>query len=152
MQVFRIGRAPYIRDLSGTGASRLGGRWNHPGVSVVYTASSRSLATVEYLVHVPAGLLPEDLHLAVLDLPDPLPSERIDPADLPPHWRVYPPPPELAELGSAWARSSRSFMLRVPSAVVEGEDNILLNPAHPAIEQVILSEIRPYIFDQRLVP
>ena len=51
------------------GARLYGGRWNPQGISVVYTAESRALATVEYLVHVPLSLVPRDLSLVTLHIP-----------------------------------------------------------------------------------
>ncbi|MCI0493899.1 RES family NAD+ phosphorylase, partial [candidate division KSB1 bacterium] len=42
-----------MNDLTGTGARQYGGRWNHKGTGIIYTSESRSLAILEYLVHVP---------------------------------------------------------------------------------------------------
>ena len=70
VQVYRITSTRYSRDLSGTGARLHGGRWNPKGISVVYSAESRALATVEYLVHVPLSLVPRDLSLVTLHIPD----------------------------------------------------------------------------------
>ncbi len=151
MQVFRIAKARYIKDLSGTGPRLYGGRWNRKNVPVVYTAENRSLATVEYLVHVPLSLLPNDLRMAVLEFPDSLVAEKISPKQLPRNWRDYPPPPELAALGSDWALSRHSLLLRVPSAVVENEFNLLLNPLHPEISKVSIVDVEKYTLDKRLL-
>ncbi len=151
MQVFRIAKARYIKDLSGTGPRLYGGRWNRKNVPVVYTAEHRSLATVEYLVHVPLSLLPNDLRMAVLEFPASLVPEKISPKQLPRNWRDYPPPPELAALGSDWALSRHSLLLRVPSAVVENEFNLLLNPLHPEISKVSIVDVEKYTLDKRLL-
>lgn len=37
--------------FSGEGALRHGGRWNSPGVRVIYTSATVSLAALETLVH-----------------------------------------------------------------------------------------------------
>ena len=73
MQVYRLAKAKHIRDLSGAGARIAGGRWNLKGTAVLYTAESRALATVEYLVHVPIAIIPRNLRMAAIDVPDAAP-------------------------------------------------------------------------------
>ncbi|MDH3598898.1 MAG: RES family NAD+ phosphorylase [Candidatus Tectomicrobia bacterium] len=41
--------------------------------------------------------------------------------------------------------------MRVPSAVVEHEWNMLINPGHPEMAQVNIAEVEPYPFDARLL-
>ena len=151
MQVFRIAKASHIRDLSGSGARLYGGRWNRKGISVIYTSESRSLATVEYVVHVPLSIVPKDLSIACLEIPDEIAPEEISIADLPGHWRDYPAPPELAEIGTQWASAKKQLLLRVPSAVVENEFNILINPVHPQIARVCISRVERCTLDKRLL-
>lgn len=151
MHVYRITTTRYSRDLAGTGARLYGGRWNPKGISVVYTAESRALATVEYLVHVPLSLVPRDLSLVTLHLPDAIPYTTIAIVDLPANWRDYPAPSALADLGAQWAAAYQTLALRVPSAVVAPEYNVLLNPLHPAMSQVTIVQVDPYQFDPRLV-
>lgn len=150
MRVFRIARRPFIADLSGEGARLYGGRWNPQGVALVYTSESRSLATVESLVHLSVGLLPPDLALAEVEVPDAGPIEVVDLAVLPAGWNRFPAPAELADLGSAWVRRGAALGWRVPSAVVPGEWNLLLNPRHPGFSQVRLVSVEDYSFDRRL--
>ena len=151
MRVFRIAKASHVRDLSGSGARLYGGRWNRKGVPVIYTSDSRSLATVEYLVHVPLSMVPKDLRMGCLEIPDEIAPEEISAADLPGHWRGYPAPPELAEIGTRWALSKKQLLLRVPSAVVENEFNILINPAHPQIARVRIWRVERCTLDKRLL-
>ncbi|MBI2497892.1 MAG: RES domain-containing protein, partial [Opitutae bacterium] len=42
--------------------------------------------------------------------------------------------------------------LRVPSVVVPGEFNYLLNPAHPDFKRVKIGKPEPFSFDPRLAP
>ena len=151
MRVFRITKTRYADDLSGAGARLNGGRWNHQGVSVIYTSSSRALAMVEYLVHVPAAMIPKNLCIAAIDVPDEAIPDRVEVSDLPGNWRHYPAPPELAEIGSNWALSGKSLLLQVPSAVVEDEYNVLINPMHSDMSRVTVADAQPHIFDERLV-
>jgi RES domain-containing protein len=150
MLVYRIARSEHIGDLSGEGARLHGGRWNHRGTPIIYTSAARSLATVELLVHVAFSFAPTDLKMATIGIPDEPPPEEVDVAALPSKWRDFPPPPKLADLGTSWAQSGRTLLLRVPSAVVEHEHNILINPAHPDIARVVLTEIEDFRLDGRL--
>jgi RES domain-containing protein len=151
VQVFRIAKTRSIRDLSGTGAKLHGGRWNRKDIPVIYASENRSLAALEFLVHVPLSLLPNNLNIACLEIPDDIVVEQISIADLPKNWRDYPAPPELADLGSEWVIAMRSLLLRVPSVVVLDEFNLLINPKHPDMNRVIISSVERYMFDRRLV-
>jgi RES domain-containing protein len=42
-------------------------------------------------------------------------------------------------------------MLYVPSAVVPGEHNVLINPSHPDMKQVKILDVEVYKFDKRLL-
>ena len=118
---------------------------------MVYASESRALATTEYLVHVAMALVPEDLSMATIHIPDFVSSETIEPAALPSNWRAYPAPKELADLGSRWVRENRSLILRVPSVVVQGDFNLLINPAHPENRHVKIHSIAVYELDKRLL-
>ena len=77
MILYRITKAAYARDLSGTGARMYGARWNQKGSAVLYTASSPALATVELLVHVDANLLPTELRLVFVEVLDTASSRTV---------------------------------------------------------------------------
>lgn len=151
MLVYRLAKTKYIQDLTGTGARLYGGRWNHKGTSMVYTATSRALATVEFLVHVPLSLMPRDLSIATLHIPDTLLPKTLAVSALPPTWRTYPGPAALADLGTAWVSALETLLLRVPSAVVEHEWNMLMNPLHPDMVQVGITHVDAYTLDNRLL-
>jgi RES domain-containing protein len=72
-------------------------------------------------------------------MPDDLDREEIEEAALVSGWRDYAPYPSfLADLGTAWLMRCSSPILRVPSALIAGEFNYLLNPVHrdfPRIQQ-----------------
>lgn len=150
MRLWRIssrGRAP---DLVGEGSRLFGGRWNSRGTPVVYSASSISLAILESFVHFDPQHAPADAVLIAIDVPARARSESIDQNDLPQNWIQYPAPPELAALGDRWAWSASSLILKVPSAVVPEEFNILLNPLHRGISKCTAQIVRPFQYDHRM--
>lgn len=151
MLVYRIAKTKYIHDLSGTGARVYGGRWSKKGIGIIYTSENRALATVEYLVHVPLSLVPGEIGIATLKIPDGITPKEISISGLPANWRDYPAPPELAEIGTRWALANDTLLLRVPSAVVEHECNILINPSHPDMKHVSISQTERFSLDARLL-
>ena len=149
MNVWRI----FPRRFRSTAFTGVGGlyaarRWNHRGTAMVCTASSRALAALEYFVNVDPGEAPDDLLMAEAVFADDW-IETLEPGLLPSNWRTLD---NLAcrDLGSAWAVSCRSMALRVPSAVVEGDTNLLLNPAHSDFGKVSLTKPVPFHFDPRM--
>lgn len=151
MLVYRIARKDVVKDLTGTGAKLYGGRWNHRGTAVVYTSETRALATVEFLVHVSLSNAPRGLMIVTIEIPDSIVPEDAPGASLPKSWRDYPPPRQVADLGTEWAKSGESLLLKVPSAVVEQEYNILINPLHSDMRRVKLQRVEKFEFDKRLM-
>ena len=152
MDIWRICRAKHEASaLSGRGAEKTGGRWNHKGHAMVYASENLSLAALELFVHVSPGTMPADLVSIRGELPDSVSIGEIDEAALPDNWRVYPAPAELQRLGTEWLLRQTSLVLIVPSAITPLEQNILLNPAHPEIKQLRLEAGRPFHFGPRMV-
>jgi RES domain-containing protein len=151
MRVFRIVKAKYADScLEGRGARDYGGRWNSKGRAVVYTGSSIALCTLEMLVHIhDIGLLRLAYRVMELDVPDSW-VKTIDSSMLPKDWTM-PEHPECKRVGDEWLGSGGSAALRVPSAVVPMEHNVLLNPAHPDFEKIKSMGSRPIAFDPRLM-
>ena len=151
IKLFRIATTERIRDLSGTGARIYGGRWNHIGYPVIYASGSRSLAALEFLVHVPMALAPEDLSIMEINITETVGKESVNEDQLPSNWRNYPAPEQLAEIGTNWLKSKSSLLLNIPSAVVNKEMNTLINPLHEDIKWVRLVSVEKFSFDSRLL-
>ncbi|MGH8217199.1 MAG: RES family NAD+ phosphorylase [Steroidobacteraceae bacterium] len=93
--------------------------WHSPSSSETRNATARTFCALRR---------PDDWIVTRWRIDDPF----IEIADsLPEDWRQRPAPPSARELGSRWVAESRSVVLRVPSIVVDGEFNYLLNPRHP---------------------
>jgi RES domain-containing protein len=147
--VHRIEKARRIGSaFTGEGARIAGGRWNPVGVSAVYCSDSLALAALEVFVH----LGHEGRSLAFVsfrvEIPDDTRIERVDP--LPPGWRAEPPVASSQEVGYRWARTGATAVLLVPSAIVPGEFNALLNPTHADFRRVAVGKPEPFSFDPRL--
>jgi RES domain-containing protein len=53
---------------------------------------------------------------------------ELDLSSLPRNWKADPVPPRVQAIGDDWVAGGHSAVLRVPSALVPGESNFLLNP------------------------
>ena len=135
--------------FSGDGARQYGGRWNSPGVPMVYTAASQSLAALEMVVHLDSSELLHEYVVFEVGIDESL-IEEVDRARLPRNWRADPPPAKVRELGNAWAKSSTSAVLQVPSATLPAENNFLLNPRHPDFPKLVIGKPSAFQFDPRL--
>ena len=88
--------------------------------------------------------------LIAASLPDSL-VEDLGPELLPSEWRVSPIPTSVQSIGDQWAVSKRSTGLRVPSVLVDGGFNILLNPLHADFSQLTIDSVTKFSFDHRLL-
>jgi len=142
----RFAQDPY----GGAGAALGGGRWNSRGLYVAYAAWSRSLAMLELLVHVTRDQAPDDLVFVGAEIADDA-IEDLDVASLPQGWRRTPPPVELRAVGDAWIRQTRALALRVPSAIIPQEHNVLINPEHPQFRKMTIDVLEAAFVDPRLI-
>ena len=147
---WRITKRKHARNaFTGEGAREFGGRWNNPGTAIVYTAQSQSLAALEMLVHLDSPDLLQEYVLIGVEF-EPSLIRRVGPSTLPRHWSSNPPPPEVRSVGDEWILAGRSAVLQVPSALVPGESNFLLNPEHRDFARLRFGKPLAFRFDPRL--
>jgi RES domain-containing protein len=149
MIVFRLSKSIFAADLSGTGAEKTGGRWNSKGVPILYTCQSRALAATEIAVHTPLGILPDDYQIISIEIPD-TDILEFSVSELPSDWRSFPHPHSTQKLGDGFFLDAGHLSLKVPSAVVQGEYNFLINPHHRKFRKVKIIKIESFNFDSRL--
>ncbi|MBI4265729.1 MAG: RES family NAD+ phosphorylase [Acidobacteria bacterium] len=150
MRVWRIATAAHAA-FDGEGARRYGSRWTPKGLPAVFTSATLSLAALERFVNTDPDLELDDLVAIAVDTGPAVAVETVALADLPPDWRIYPPPPALALIGERWVWNAlTSVVLSVPSAVIPNERNFVLNPAHPDFGTLTVHPSEPFDFDPRM--
>jgi len=150
IRAWRIVKTRHSADaFSGEGARLYGGRWNSSGNAMVYTAGSESLATLELLVHLDNTSVLPSFSICPVDFDDSL-VELLEPANLPRDWRQSPPLISLQVVGDGWISRGSSVVLRVPSAVIENENNYLINPAHTDFKRLVIGSMEAFTLDSRL--
>jgi RES domain-containing protein len=148
MIVYRLTSGEFINDLSGTGAKLYGGRWNSPGLPALYTTEHISMAVLEILVHVKSYKRPLDYHLVTINLPENAQATSIEQQKLKASWKD-----DIAYaqfMGDEFLRTKQSLVLKVPSAIIEQENNFIINPAHPDASRIRIQSSKVFIFDKRL--
>lgn len=150
MIVFRLSKSKYAKDLSGKGAEKSGARWNSKGVALLYTSESRALCTTEIAVHTPLGNIPLDYKIISIEIPGEIIIKELTETELPGDWKSFPHPHSTQEIGDEFVAAENFLVLKVPSVVVPGEYNYLLNPKHQNFKRIKIKAIKPFNFDERL--
>ncbi|MFH0894927.1 MAG: RES domain-containing protein [Bacteroidota bacterium] len=150
MIVFRLSKSKYCRDLSGKGAETVGGRWNNVGTPLIYTSESIALCTAEIAVHLPLGMMPDDYKLVHIEIPSNLVNHEIKVNELPKDWKSFPYKKSTCIVGDKLVSENKWLFLKVPSAVVQGSFNYLINPRHKQFSKVKIIKTEAFEFDSRL--
>ena len=153
MHLHRIVPQHYAGDLSGEGARIYGGRWNPPGIAVVYTSETVALALLEVLANVPHQLIKSgDFHKVTIEVPENATIRMVAMEELPGEWKNFPPPSRLAAIGAEWLNKGETLLLRVPCAVTGGDGyNYLINPSHPQASSLRIVGNNRFSFDSRIL-
>jgi RES domain-containing protein len=135
--------------FSPVGASLVDGRWNSPGLGVIYASRSYAGAMLECLAHAGIGRVPKT-HVAIeIAIAAAVSVEQQGECSLPVGW-------DHADLhvarafGDAWIRERRTAVLVVPSVVARREVNVLLNPRHADFKKIVAGSPEPVVWDARL--
>lgn len=149
LKAYRIVKRKFAGTaFSGEGARLYGGRWNSPGVTVVYTSSTIALAVLEWRAHLTQWPAPPVMIIEIQFGP----ALVLTPAELPHNWKQLPAPKANAVLGDNWVKSGKSAIFRLPGAIVPEEFNYLLNPLHPHFGRILRGKPRLLRVDPRLGP
>jgi len=150
MLAWRISKAKRAGDLSGRGAALEGGRWNDIDVPAVYMGLTASICALETFVHA-TGRPKVPLKIARYCLPDdPKLYFTPEPKNLPDGWQTVPADRPSMAYGTQWLLESKQLGLIIPSVVLPLERNIVLNPSHPAIKDIVLEEMFAFSYDERM--
>jgi len=150
MEVFRICRELYSDRII---ASGIANRWNLRGQFVVYAGSSRSLSTLELVVH-RSGIASDDNYkVMVISIPDDESQvSQIRVNELPANLRTMEVFATLQQIGAKWYNEQRTLLLKVPSVIIPYEYNYVINTEHPDFKRdVVLARIEDYYWDNRLL-
>jgi RES domain-containing protein len=149
MEMFRICREEFADSLTPSGSAN---RWNLRGQYVIYAGSSRSLSTLELVVHRSAIVAAVNYKVMVISVADDDKLIRqMYISELPQNWRTLAAYSTLQGIGSGWYAEQKSLVLKVPSAVIPYEYNYVINTEHPDFKHnVQIVRVEDYFWDGRL--
>lgn len=128
-----------------------GGRWNSKGYPILYTSSTRALAALEVLVHLPINNVRSmDFSIVSISLPENSLEEI--------RYNVIKNEVEnnglsssFKSIGDEWIKRNSSLLLKIPSVVINEEFNFLINPDHKNFNKVKILSKQSFCFDERLL-
>lgn len=148
MILYRFAHKKFAEDLSGTGAKLVGGRWNLPGVAVIYTSESISLALLEILANAYTLESLQSICLMEIEIPNSIVPEEIRLQKLKKDW--FRDIDYTQYLGTEILQASKTACIRCPSAIIHREHNYLLNPGQADFKKIKLLNSAAFYFDERL--
>ncbi len=130
MLVYRVDKQKYVSSLlKGIPGEKSDFRWNTKGNPIIYASTTRSLALNEKTGNMSKpfyGLSPSYV-LVTIKLPN-LDYKKITPEDLPDDWdEIGGYHTETQKIGNDFIASDELALI-VPSTIVKGEFNVLINP------------------------
>jgi len=150
MRAYRLSKKKYGKELNGKGAAKYGNRWNSKGTEIIYFAESRALAMAEVAVHLTLATLPSDYVMIEINIPDDIQIKLLEQKDIPQYWNSHPPAISTQKIGDEFINALDFCVLKVPSAVVQGDYNYLINPYHNNFKKITISDIKDFLFDERI--
>lgn len=147
MMLYRFSPEKFSKDLSGNGAMKRGGRWNSAGFPVLYTSTTISLSLLELFVYNASYEELMNHYLMRIEVPDIYTGEPVL-VSVKPGWQKDLGYSQF--IGDSFLKLKKSLLLRVPSAIIPDENNILINPLHPNSKKLKIIDASPFQFDSRL--
>jgi RES domain-containing protein len=142
ISLYRLCPSKSIKEAFSTGSfSKVGTRFNPPGISVVYASDSVALAKEEIIQYMGMGKRGlkylTNYNFFIVDVP-PECIENFDVTRLPERWNEVPKTQDSVSIGADWYMRGDKPVLRVPSAIDPSKSNYLINPIHPDFSTIVI--------------
>jgi RES domain-containing protein len=147
MLAYRITHKSFSKKLIAPGFA---GRWNGTGRKVIYCAESIALAFLENMIRRQGVGFNQDFKTVVLQIPEELKIQKVNPRDLPVGWRKFSDYTKCQPIGNDWFDEGSFPILKVPSAVLPESFNYVINATHPDCKKIKIIRITDLIPDERI--
>jgi len=147
MLVYRICLTKWSKTLTASGYPA---RWNSKGKYVLYTAGTTALACLENVVHRSGEGLNANFKLMTIEIPSNVKIKQLKTSELQKGWHKIESYADCQKIGDKWIAASKYAVLRVPSSIINNENNYLLNVNHKDMKLIKLKSIEDFEFDTRI--
>jgi RES domain-containing protein len=147
MLVYRFVHKAFSTSLFTPG---LAGRWNGPGRKVIYAAESIPLAFMESMIRRKGIGFNDEFRIMIIGIPDTLAITAVDPDSAASGWRDFFDYSICQSIGNDWYDKGLTPILKVPSAVLTTNFNLVINSLHPDFKQIRLLETTNLVPDERI--
>jgi RES domain-containing protein len=148
MIIYRLSINKYANDISGAGAKINGGRWNPAGISALYASENISLCILEILARADKYTSPDSYTIISIETPQ-TDMYEIQLQKLKASWQHDLDYTQW--IGAEFFNNNQSLILKVPSAIVPQEHNLLVNPLHAEFKKVKVIKTELLELDKRLL-
>lgn len=150
MMVYRIADKRYINDREGVGAKLFGGRWNEVNNACIYTSEHISLSFLEKFIHAKGADSMQNIALLKIEIPDEKDLIlKVDSEKLKNDWVEDVSYSQW--IGQQILADSSVLAFVVPSAIIQDEHNIIINPLSIHFNQLIFHPIVEFKTELRLL-
>lgn len=148
MTIYRITKEKYATQFNGKGAAKFGHRWNSKGTEVIYCAESRALALAELSVYLNVTMASTKYAMLHIEVPDKTKIKTISKM-LPENWNNYPHLKNTKVIGDEFVAEDKFLLMKIPSAIVHGDYNYIINPRHKDFINIEISAAEHFPVDER---
>lgn len=88
--------------------------------------------------------------MSTIFIPDNISIQKLNIADLPTNWNTFPHPSTTQTIGNQFIADNKVCVLQIPSAVSQGDYNLLINSNHPGFKRIKIMATDKFPFDKRI--
>jgi RES domain-containing protein len=133
--------------MNGLGAAKKSGRWNPKGVPLVYCSESRAMCVLEVIANSTSKHFPK-MRMVTIEFPNEVAEMTGDLSD---NWADETAGASSRKIGADFISEKKHLAMRVPSSLVPGDFNIVINPLHPSISKAQIIDAVDFKFGKRLI-
>lgn len=149
MIIYRITKEKYVFSFNGKGAAKFGNRWNSKGTEVIYCAESSALAFAELSVYLNVTMASTEYVMLIIEVQKHVKIKEISKFTLPENWSNYPHLKNTQIIGDEFVQDNEFAIMKVPSAIVQGNSNYVINPNHKNFKDIEVVETQSFPIDSR---